>query len=116
MNKIEGLKIKQGYETSEDLFNISSPVDHICGKFTNIKKSFNRNIRYCNDAFREFKNEDYDSAESLVEVVLCDLSEYEDILGEIHDTLGAVRAWGEDWKRLCKRIIEENDIDLDEYI
>ena len=116
MNKIEGLKIKQGYETSENLFNISSPVDHICDKFTNIKESFNRNIRYCNDAFREFKNEDYDSARSLVEDVLYDISEYEDILDEIHDTLGEVRVWGQDWKDLCKRIIEENNIDLDKYI
>lgn len=113
--KIEKLKNKHKFNTSEELFDIKKPIEHQCPNFDSV-------VNEINSASSALKYERWEDEES-VELALEKISDAEYYLSSLVDeieklrtAIEEVREWGTDWKSFAKRVIENNDIDLEKYI
>lgn len=113
--KVEDLKSLRNIKTSEELFDLQAPVDYQC-------PNFDRVVSGINAASKALEYSRWDDKED-VEVALDKISDVEwslsglvDEVENLRTAIEEVRDWGVEWKEFAKRIIEDNDIDLEKYV
>jgi hypothetical protein len=112
----EWIKHKDLYrvQTTEELFNIDPVPDFQCDFITDIKNKVG-NIEMAADV----KRRDEDDLEVLTDKlwgIRHDVYGLEDDVEKLRDAITLVREWGQQWKDMCKKIIIDKNIDIDDLI
>jgi predicted nuclease with TOPRIM domain len=114
VSKIEQLKSIHKAETSEQLFQIDDPIDYQCPKFDELSKKA-KNL-YKTSQLGRYEEDDNETLRDKLSEIAWDSSDLEEQIEELRDAIVSVRQWGDEWKKLAKKLIEENDIDLEKYV
>lgn len=107
----DAIKKDHRVKNTEELFCIDPvpvhqcpSIDTICQAISNIESSANVS-RY-----------DKRDEEERLSDISWEIRGLERSIEEIRDAVEDVRRWGQEWKDLAKRIIEENNIDINDLI
>lgn len=116
--KIDQLKLDSHMmaPTTEQLFYIESPPEFQCEKMDRINEFTNKALKEINNAQSNLYDEEYSDAHGDVDDAEYYLNYIEDTVEELRSEIEALRAWGKEWKEFAKRLINENEIDMDQYI
>lgn len=111
---IDELKMKYGL-TSEQLFDIQEPLDYQCSKIDKCKSEYRTMFKDINNAIRLANR--YDNVEDFASDISSAIWGLdEDSFEELRTAIEEVRAWGQEWKDLCKKIINENPELIKQYV
>lgn len=105
-------KIKEEYScrTTEEIFNLNDPVEYQCKFIDEVVKT----IKGMQKELKYSKQEDEDGLRDIVDSVSWDIGHLDDEVNQIRSAIEEVREWGNQWKELCKRIILEHGLNIDE--
>lgn len=108
------IKKEYGAETTEELFGFDAPSEHQCDHINKIIKKCNKIYDYS----RYTAMDDEGSMRDKLDDINYDANGFDDEIEELRTAIESVRAWGNEWKNLCKKLmIEEKDnINLEKYI
>lgn len=111
---IDELKMKYGL-TSEQLFDIQEPLDYQCNKISKCKNDYQTMFKEIEKSLKLVNR--YESVQDFAD----DISSAvwgldEDSFEELRTAIEEVRAWGQEWKDLCKKIINENPELIKQYV
>ncbi|RNB59395.1 hypothetical protein EDM57_04435 [Brevibacillus gelatini] len=97
---------------SEDLFGIVNPPEYQCQYINTIVKTLK-------DVYKSTSKAKYMGENDLIDLVNDinrELYRIDDDIEDIRGALENARKWGQEWKDLCKKIIERYNIDVQELI
>lgn len=98
--------------STEELFDISEPPDYMCHTFEAVKNE----VDECEDIVTKSQNlddiEDLQQALSNAEYTISGTSH---TISELNGQVDLLRKWGQQWKDLAKQLIEDNDINIEDY-
>lgn len=112
---IEDLKKTHKVKKSEELFDIRLPIDYQCPQCDKIIKGIDTAMNRLSYSRREDK-EDIELALEKISDVEYELSGLSDEVEELRSAIIELRDWGIEWKTFAKELIEENNIDLENYL
>jgi len=103
------------HQTSENLFQIVESVGYQCPNFDKASQKI-ENIYKLTQFSRYDDDDDVDELKSRLSDIEYESSGFADEIEDLREAIVQVRQWGQEWKEFAKRLIEENDIDLEKYI
>lgn len=116
--KIDELKEKylSANSKSEELFNISSPPPYQCGYIDEIVDEIQR-VQLAINLAIDYKNRgDNDGVETELDEARYYITYLDDRIESLRRSVEAIRDWGLEWKDFAKNIVNDNDIELSDYI
>ncbi|MEM4994961.1 hypothetical protein WKH56_20565 [Priestia sp. SB1] len=122
---MDQLKKDLEVKTTEELFLIPEPSEHQCSRIDKLVKksrSIEKSSKFIafdyNENELESLQEGFTEACNTLHDIQYEISDFEDELEAFRKAIEEAREWGEAWKKLCKRIIEENkdNINLEKYL
>jgi len=123
MDKISRIKQELCIETSEELFGIDLQPDEQCPKIDKYLSINDNAINWVTEYVKDIKKtEDLDDIYKYADDIEWELDSLnaESSLEEIRNKCGSVRYWGQQWKDLAKKLLNEREslIDLvgDKYL
>lgn len=111
--KINKLKEENLSKTSEELFNVVEPVPYQCSKIDSVIKTLQQ-MEKESDVGKY--DDDVEDLKNRLDSVNWEFSGLIDTIEELRTAIGDVRDWGNGWKKLCKKIIENENFDVSKYI
>ena len=106
MSKVDDLVIELKLTCSEDLFDIEYPPEHQCSKIDSVVRDINSAEKALD---RALKYDDRDDIIEYVDEAKSDLYNMTYELEELREAIIGVRDWGQQWKDLCKELLDEKD-------
>lgn len=105
---------KESYHpyTSEALLGLSEPPAYQCDFITELVKKvegIEGEIARANDHFRD---EEFEDAEHYASSALWDIRNVANEIESLRAQIEAVRAWGQEWKDLAKKMLNDEEIDI----
>ncbi|MFJ7950369.1 hypothetical protein ACIQZG_02455 [Lysinibacillus sp. NPDC096418] len=117
LTKINQLKQERGIDvTSEYVLGIDEPPEHQCLNIDEVIKRVKGALKDCDYSRDYIKDEDLSNAESYADDVYHELYDLEDAIEKIRTEIENVRAWGQEWKDLAKKLINETDVKIEEFV
>jgi len=117
LTKIQQLKQEQGIDlTSEYVLGITEPPEYQCPKIDEVIKDIGSIEKEVDNAKDYLRNEEYDDVQWHLDSVNHDLYGLANEVEEIRTAIEEVRAWGQEWKNLAKRLINETDVKIEDFI
>ncbi|MCP1159326.1 hypothetical protein [Bacillus infantis] len=104
------IKDEYGVSRTEDLFSLNDPVEYQCSFIDEVVKkvkSIQRDLNY-------YRHDEYDDLIHRMDSVAYDVSNLDDEINEIRTAIEEVREWGSQWKELCKKLILEHKINIED--
>lgn len=116
MTEIKVTKVdeaKQSYHpyTSEALLGLSEPPEHQCSNIDEVINRVKGALKNCDYSRDYIKDEDLSNAESYADDVYHELYDLDDAVEKIRTEIENVRAWGQEWKDLAKKMLNDEEID-----
>ncbi|WP_299831588.1 hypothetical protein [uncultured Metabacillus sp.] len=106
------IKDEYGVGRTEEIFGINDPVEYQCDFITKIKDRVGSI-----EVEADVKRRDEDDLEVLsdkLHSIRYEVYGLEDDIEKIRGAIEDVREWGTQWKELCKKIILDHKIDINE--
>lgn len=116
-SKLDKLKSELGIGvTSENALGISIPPEFQCSNIDQVIKNIGSIEKEVDNARDYLRNEEYDDVQWHLDSANHDLYGLASEVEEIRTAIEEVRAWGQEWKDLAKRLINETDVKIEDFI
>lgn len=104
MSLYQKIKYDNANESAELNMGLVIPPDYQCGNVDHMQRAVSDILRTLDYGLRQG---DEDSLVGAIEDASFDLNYLPDLLEELREAIIEVRAWGEDWKYIAKKFINE---------
>ncbi|TCJ00006.1 hypothetical protein [Cytobacillus praedii] len=104
------IKDEYGVGTTEELFGLNDPVEYQCSFIDEVVKkvkSIQRDMNY-------YRHDEKEDLIHRLDSISYDIGDLDDEINDIRAALEEVREWGVQWKELCKRLILQFNIEINE--
>lgn len=111
ISKVDEAKHNYHPYTSEALLGLSEPPDYQCDNITALVakiRSVETGIDRAHDYIRD---ENLEDAEYHAHCALLDIKDVADEIEALRAQIEAVRAWGQEWKDLAKKMLNDETLD-----
>lgn len=104
---------KQSYHpyTSEALLGLSEPPAYQCDNITDLVHKVTCIESEIDRAHDYIRDEKYEDAEHHAHSALWDIKDVANEIEELRAQIDAVRAWGQEWKDLAKKMLNDEEFD-----
>jgi hypothetical protein len=110
--KIDKYKTDNNLKTSEEIFGFDKPPEYQCFNINELIGTIKNTIKLANP--NKYLNEE-DANDRFYDIDY-ELKNFENDLEKLRKACEGLRNWGQEWKNMCKCIIENNDIEIEDLV